>query len=389
MADTAFQILSQHGLVYLAAEERTGKTIAAILTAEMCKTRTNVLVLTKKGKPLDGWIKTLSKFPHEHIYKCTNYHQAHKQRKPDLLILDEAHNYISGSPKPSALHGKVAKLSKDIPIIYISATPHPQGYQQLYHQLSLSSFSPFRRYENFYQWFNDYGVPTTQWLYQKEVPIYTNTQEQKIRDATGHLFITKTRKELGFKYEPKDVLHYVELSPETIRAYNILLKDKVLEFEDKPPLVCDTAMKLRTSLHMLEGGVAKIDDEYFVLRNREKIDYILDKWGDTKDMAIYYQYVAEGRKLRKHFRHAEILQASTHAEGIELAHIDTLIIYSQNFSTGQHTQRRARQASQARQKEIEVHFLLVGNNAVSQQVYNIVSVNKKNFVDELFERTYL
>ena len=50
LADQAFNILKQFGLVYLACEERTGKTLAAILTAEKCPTIKTVLVVTKKGK---------------------------------------------------------------------------------------------------------------------------------------------------------------------------------------------------------------------------------------------------------------------------------------------------------------------------------------------------
>jgi len=57
---TAYEILSQHGLVYLAMEERTGKTLTSIILAERT-TRTKVLVLTKK-KALDGWKETLNSY---------------------------------------------------------------------------------------------------------------------------------------------------------------------------------------------------------------------------------------------------------------------------------------------------------------------------------------
>jgi len=38
-----------------------------------------------------------------------------------------------------------------------------------------------------------------------------------------------------------------------------------------------------------------------------------------------------------------------------------------------------------RKEDIVVHYLLV-KKAISEQVYNTVSINKKNFVDSMFER---
>ena len=62
-----------------------------------------------------------------------------------------------------------------------------------------------------------------------------------------------------------------------------------------------------------------------------------------------------------------------------------MIIYSQDFSTARHTPRRARQANKNRKDEILVHYLLV-KKAISEQVYDTVSVNKTNFVDSTYIR---
>jgi len=393
-----YDVLKEHMICYLAMEERTGKTITSILMAEMCNIR-DVLVVTKK-KAVKDWLKVLSQFSHTKKYYVTNYHQVHKFGRCDLLILDEAHNYISGYPEQSAMHKRIQEnTSIRCPIIYLSATPHAQGYQMLYHQFALSSWSPWRKYKTFYAWFKDYGIPSHAWYNSKQVPVYTKTKEELIISETKHLFITRTRKELKFKHEPIDKLHYINLIQSTKDIYNELMEDKMYDFGNVE-LICDSPMKLRTSLHMLEGGVAKTSEiaikngkprivpKYWFLYNREKVTYILKTWGDTEDLVIYYHYIAEGRKLRKFFKKATVLQATSYAEGIDLAHIETIVMYSQDFSTAKHTQRRARQASQDRDRPITVHFLLV-KKAVSEQVYNIVSVNKMNFVDSVFERNYL
>ena len=59
-----------------------------------------------------------------------------------------------------------------------------------------------------------------------------------------------------------------------------------------------------------------------------------------------------------------------------------------NFSTAQYTQRRARQANMNRKTAIKVHFILV-KGAISEQVYNTVAINKKNFVDKYYVRGIL
>lgn len=397
-AEQLYRVLKANGLAYLAMEERTGKTVSAILTAEMCVNVVNVLVVTKKGKPLDGWKETVTSMDLTCTYTVTNYHQAFKLVEQeldfDLIILDESHNYISsypklpgGKPKAGGKPGiwwSLSLLCKQKPIIYVSATPHAQGYQMLYHQLKLSSWTPFSNYRDYYSFFRRFGIPNTVFVNGRQVEQYNRVKEDELKPYVKDLFVTGTRKELGFEQEPCDSLHFVELSKETRAVYNELMKERVAEFNGLE-LICDTPMKLRTSLHQIEGGALKFEDKPLELTNCEKIDYIKQTWGDTDQLVIFYHYIAEGIKLRKHFSNAVILQGITNAEGVDLSMYDTLVIYSQDFSTAKHTQRRARQANKHRDKPIVVNYLLV-DQAISHQCYNTVAINKENFVDSVFER---
>lgn len=396
LASLVVEKIKINGIAYLAAEERTGKTLAAILACEklscpkIIPVRRNnykILVITKK-KALDGWHDTLRAFPHKCMYTVTNYHQAHKQGTDyDLIIMDEAHNYISSFPKPSAMWKGLREVCRQKPIIYLSATPHAQGPQQLYHQFALSSYSPWCKYSNFYNWFKTFGKPYTIEINGIQINQYDRCDEKLVLATSEHLFITKTRKELGFKQEPKDKLHYITLDDDTKHVYNELIEHNIVKLK-AGMLVCDTKPKLRYSLHMLEGGVAKIEEQYIVLRNIEKIRYIKEHFGDTEDLVIMYNYIAEGTKLKKFFKKAKILQATSFAEGVDLSMHTNLVIYSQDFSTARHTQRRARQANKKREDPINVHYLIV-KKATSEQVYKTVSVNKKNFVDSVFNRVAL
>lgn len=391
LAEQGYQLLKEHMIVYFAMEERTGKTVTCLLTAEHTSAAVkNVLIITKK-KALDGWVGTLAKLSGlKKTYQVASYHSAGKVTiKPDLVILDESHSYISGVPKPSAMWKTIAGLTKNCPIIYSSATPAAQGPHLLYHQFALSSWSPWKKYPSFYAWFKSFGIPKSIYVGQREVRQYSNTVDYTF-ETVAHLFITKTRAELSFAHEPADKLHYVQLSDETKLQYNTLLKKKVIVLEEAPltPLICDTGGKLRAALHMLEGGVAKVDSSYCVLGNVEKVDYIKQHFGDVPTLVIMYNYIAEGEKLREAFKSAVILQASSFAEGVDLSMYEDLVIYSQNWSTAQHSQRRARQANKLRATPITVHFLLVAK-AISEQCYTAVALNKVNFVDSIYEEKFL
>ena len=385
IAEQALDKLRLYGMVYLAMEERTGKTLTSLLVAENSKAN-NILVLTKK-KALDGWFDTLTKWDHSKNFIVTNYHQANKLKdKFDLVILDEAHSYLAAYPKLGKIWKDVAAitLKQELPIIYLSATPYAQGPQQLYHQFKLCIYSPWRKYKTFYQWFKDYGIPSKVRTPYGLKETYSVVDERKVLADVSSLFIKYSRKDLGFEFEPTDKLHYVDLDEWTRQLYNKLLKDQYTTYDDYE-IVCDNPIKLRTTLHQIEGGALKIDDKYIELPNKEKINYILNTWGDTENLCIMYNYVGEGLKLQRYFKKAKLLQATSYAEGVDLHHVDNLVIYSQDFSTARFTQRRARQCNINRKKPIVVHFLLV-KKAISEQVYKVVSLNKQNFVDSLFQR---
>jgi hypothetical protein len=400
ISSDGYKILKQHGIIYYALEERTGKTLISILTFELTS-RNKCLVLTKK-KSLKDWIKTLQaysgnkpvtigaaeafKLNGKQIY-VTNYHSAVKLKPEfDMVILDESHSYLSAYPKRGTIWKSVKALTKGLPIVYLSATPNAQGYQLLFNQLALSNWSPWAKYVNFYKWFNDYGIPNKVRTPYGLQETYSKCKDD-VWDSVKHLFISYTRRALDFEHEPEDILHYIELSDKTKDVYNKCIKDEVLKYGNLV-IPLDSPMKLRTSLHMLEGGVVKDGDNYHVLDLTDKVDAILKDFGDSKDIVIMYNYIAEGTKLSKHFKNATLLQGTSYAEGVDLSAFEHLIIYSQDFSTARHSQRRARQANKARSTPIKVHFYLV-KGAISEQVYTTVSVNKTNFIDSLFKKEQL
>ena len=379
----ALDILRKHMIVYLAMQERTGKTLTSILICEQTKSN-NILVITKK-KALVGWIDTLSKYKHNKTYECINYESLHKCKfKPDLVIIDEAHSNLGAYPKVGKTWKEVFKFTKGKPIIYLSATPSAQTYAQLYHQFKLSSWSPWIKYPSFYNWHKDYGIENIIYLGGRQIKQYNEVKSTKVMKDVEHLFISYTRTELGFEHEPNDILHYVDLSSEIKEYYNSLLKDRVANVAGTE-VIADTVMALRTKLHQIEGSTLKQEDKNIFLSKLDKIEYILKTWGDSKDLVIFYQYQNELSLLKQTFKSATILQGTSFAEGVDLSMYETCVVYSMDFSTAKYTQRRARQCNMKRDTPIDFHFLLV-KGAISEQVYQTVAVNRTNFVDSYFNK---
>lgn len=374
------EILKSYKILYLSMEERTGKSLTSILICEKLEC-SNILIVTKK-RAIEGWQDLLTNFKHSKNYKIINFESLHKitesKNSFDIIIVDEAHHALSAFPKPSQTYKQLAQFSKHSNyIIYLSATPSSQSYSQLYHQFALSPNSPFKQFVNFYAWFRYYGIPVEKWISGRRINDYTNTKSSQVWQDVKHLFISYTRKDLEFKHEPNDVIHWIKLDSKT--------QDYIKELESSDCIeslqfFAETPMHKLLAIHQIEGGTLKLDEFKSVnLGNLEKIDYIKNTWGDNSNLVIFYQYKQEKELLESHFRYAQILQGNAFAEGVDLSFIDNVVIYSMDFSTAKYTQRRARQCSQDRDKPINVNYLL-SHQGLSKKVYKAVAVNRVNFV---------
>ena len=382
-----YNTLQSYGLAYLAWQERTGKTGTAIKACEDTKLKT-VLVLTKK-KAIPDWITAIKNFGAIKSYEVLNYESVHKISSiPDIVILDEAHHGLAKYPKPSKTWEKVKALTEGKPIIYLSATPHPESIVQLYYQFALSDWTPFGAWPTFYQWHEVWGEPYLEYIGSRQVKKYDKAKEELILQNVHHLFSRRTRKEAGFEHEPNDVIHFVKLNDDTLAKYEKLSKTMVLEVGSLE-VISETVGSLLQKLAQLVGGTMKVEDienstedkmayKSFFLGNTEKIDYIKSKWGDHDKMVIMYHYKAEEHLLKRHFKHARILQADTWAEGISLKDYDPLIIYSMSWRTSKYIQRRARQADKDRDSVINVHYVLT-DDKVDAYIYEAVAVKHSNF----------
>lgn len=399
-SDRAFATLKVLGYVYIAGKPRSGKTATALRTAELSIKIRNVLILTKKNA-ISGWTKFIDdkELGLKHNYHVTNYEQVgryvpNKRGKPtaklklnpkdyDLVIIDESHN-LGTLGKPSNRIKLIKLLCYNMPHIHLSGTAIVESPCSIYHQMFISKFNPFK-FKNFYDFHRVYGEPYYIKAGGRDINQYDKAKDTllpKINEFT--IYMSQEDAGISEDVQATDKVHYVELKEATKWLYNRLQEDMIIylpvdkpgEFkgnlQDKIPLVCDSTMKLRTSLHMIESGIAKIDDEYIELGNTEKIDYIKNEFGDEEDIGIMCHFVGERKLLERKFKKAKIYSSSSHAEGVDLSHLRHFIILSSDYSGSKFVQRRDRIVNINGSKSTTVNHILV-KKAISEQVYKKVS----------------
>jgi len=407
-AEQCWNILKETGYVYLAGKPRSGKTLTSLLIAEKSKKISSVLILTKKAA-IGGWEKFLNGVKLTHTYKVTNYEQVGKwnteKRKAnlklnpkdyDLVIIDESHN-LGTVGKPSGRYKTIKTLCYNMPHIHLSGTAIVESPNSIYHQMSISKYNPFK-FKNFYDFFRKYGEPYYIKAAGRDIAQYDRYKPGLLEEINKFtVYMTQEDAGISRDVQATDVLHYIELGKETKELYNRLQKDNICRVwpgylsdcnTDKPlDLVCDTTMKLRASLHMLESGIAKIDDDYIELGNTEKIDYIYNTFGDTEDVGIMCHFIGERRLLEKKFKNATIYSSTSHAEGVDLSHLKHFIIMSSGYSGSKFIQRRDRIVNINGSNTTKVHHILV-KKAISEQVYKKTS-KKEDFNNSTYEANSL
>ena len=139
LSELATKKLMQFNIVYLAMEVRTGKTLTALNVAKLINAK-NVLFLTKK-KAISSIQSDYNKFGFDFNLTVINDESMHKLTESFDLIIHDEHHRFGSFPKPS----KGAKMFRDkfghLPMIFLSGTPHPESYSQIYHQFWVSRYS--------------------------------------------------------------------------------------------------------------------------------------------------------------------------------------------------------------------------------------------------------
>lgn len=394
IANQAANHLRVHHLAYLAMEVRTGKTFTALEAADLYLAK-NVLFITKK-KAIASIEEDYKALGPAYKLTVTNYESVHKiTGKFDLVIIDEAH-CLGSYPKPSIRAKAIKVLCDGLPIIYLSGTPSPESYSQLYHQLWVSSYSPWKKYANFYKWANVFVDKTTKRINGFTINDFSNAKIGRIKPVIELFMSSYTQLQAGFKQELREEILSVSMNPIIAQTINSLNKDKIALINGVEVLG-DTPAKLLSKLHQLSSGTV-IDEAggYHILDDSKAIA-IRDKFKDQK-FAIFYVFKTELEMLKQTFPNwtdnPETFQSSTDKvflgqfrsarEGVRLDTADMLIFFNMEFSYLSWEQARNRLQSKDRVKEA-VLYVVQSDCGVERYVYDAV-MGKTDFTLSYYGR---
>ena len=395
LANKGVYILAVHGIVYLAMEVRTGKTLTALEIAKLYGSK-SVLFITKK-KAIKSIEKDYKDFGYTFNLTVINNESLHLMYgEYDLLISDE-HHRNGAFPKPNKVTQLIKNKYADLPMIFLSGTPHPESYSQIFHQFWLSNNTPFGYYTNFYKWAKDFVIEKKKYLGYANVNDYSQAKMEIIKPIIEKYFIRFTQKEAGFETSVNENILYCDMLDITYNVAKQLKKDKVVQgvFET---ILADTAVKEMAKLHQLYSGTVKFESGKSAILDYSKGYFIKDKFEGQK-IAIFYKFKEEYNLIKEVFgdlltddlsefdnsNKNIALQIVSGREGISLAKAKYLVYFNIDFSAVSYWQSRDRLTTMERTAN-DVYWIF-SKGGIESKIYKAVS-NKKDFTLSVFKKTY-
>ena len=391
-------VIGEKKFVYLSMEVRTGKTLTSLGILNNIGVKT-VLFITKK-KAIDSIYDDFKLLDPVFSLLVVNYESLHKvdQKGWDAIVCDEAHS-MGAFPKPSKRAKQVKELIiKNNPfVIFLSGTPTPESFSQMYHQVYGLIQSPFSKYTNFYKFAKNYVVPKTKRIGGFIVNDYS-TGKQSILDEMKPYSISYTQKEAGFKSKINEEVLYVNPPTMITDLCSKLKKDLVVEGRENV-ILADTGVKLMQKLHQMYSGTVKFESGKSMVLDTFKAQYIYDNFC-TQKIGIFYKFKEELNAIKKVYGDnictdlstfestdkSIALQIVSGREGISLKKADILLYYNIDFSATSYWQSRDRMTTKDRPENKVVWIFTKGG--IEPDIYKAVS-KKKDYTLKHFKRDLL
>lgn len=411
--ERGYAILHKHGLVYLMLDTRLGKTIISLSIAHRIGLPV-LFITTKKAAPsikndlaimsqlIPDFALNVSIVTQGNIHKVTYSHR--------LIIIDEAHGY-GAFPKPALRAKFLRELTNANPCILLSATPTPESWSSIYHQLWACHYMGrfTADYANFYQWARWYVETTNitgkQEFFKKrisqgrEVADYSRAIISDIKEAIAPICITMTQAEAGFNYDKHNEQIVTIPMPDHLRiVYDTMMSECICEWKGNVIVATNAAMHMSKLHQIASGTVIDEQDNRHILSNHKAMA-VYRLLSDYPKMAIFYKFIAEGELLRKLFvnRYTEdwqefqatdkpifISQYLSGREGINLSKADAIVFFSIDYAYLSYKQGKDRINAKDRDKE-PVLIWLITDDTIEKAIYKKV-IAKKKFTVKHFEK---
>jgi len=382
-------------------EPRCGKTYTSFAAAEKFGVK-SVLFVSKK-KALSSIQADYDTMMPDFYIDIINFEQLHNVTKTDydLIIVDEAHS-ISQYPIPSERAKFLKKICEGLPIIFLSGTPTPESYSQIYHQLYISSFSPFNIYPTFYKWASaGFVEKKKKYIFNREIWDYSCANKAAIDEITKHLFISYTQEEAGFTQQVQEQVILLRMQPTTYNLVKKLITNRIFIGKGGEEILADTAVKLQNKLHQVYSGTVITEDKNGICFDHSKAQFIKEKFAGKK-IAIFYKFQCERvmligtygfdrltedpQEFNERTDKIFISQIQSGREGINLSTADALIMMNIDFSSVSYQQAKARIQTKDRTKSALLYWIFA-EDGIEQKIYDRVK-NKMEFTTSYFKKIY-
>lgn len=391
----ANKILTELKIVYLALEVRTGKTIISLETAKLYGAK-NVLFLTKK-KAISSIEKDYKAMKYTFALTVINNESLHNIAGNFDLIISDEHHRNGAFPKPNKMTKDIEERFCTLPMIFLSGTPHPENYSQIYHQFWCSQNSPFKE-KSFYAWAKNFVNIKERNLGYAIVKDYSDGIKERIYPLISPYMVTFSQKEAGFETEVIENVLTVKMDDLTYYLAKKLKNDLVIVSHTGEEIIADTAVKLMQKLHQIYSGTVLFEDKTARIFDLSKAKFI-KQYFKGKKIGIFYKFKAEYEALKQVFGYSLTndldvfnetdkhiaLQIVSGREGISLKEADYLVYYNIDFSATSYWQSRDRLTTMQR-KTNEV-FWIFSENGIESKIYEKVKL-KKNYTSQIFKRDY-
>lgn len=395
IANKANEILNKLNIVYLVCEVRTGKTLMALETAKLFGAN-KVLFLTKK-KAIQSILSDYKALNYNYDITVVNNESVHLIKDMYDLIISDEHHRNGAFPKANNATKTIKEKFGHLPMVFLSGTPTPESYSQIYHQFWLSKYSPFKEYINFYKWANIFVNVKKKFLGYAEVNDYTDANQNKIKKVTDKYMITFTQEQAGFKTEVKETILEVEMKQIIYNIAKTLKKDNVY-YGNNDFILGETAVKLMSKLHQLYSGTCILESGKGIIIDNSKLVFINEKFKNNK-IAIFYKFQQELEMIKEFYKDTICfdldtfdttdkniaLQIVSGREGISLKNADYLVYLTPDYSATSYWQSRDRLTTMDR-TENNV-FWIFAKEGIENHIYKSI-MNKKNYTLSQFKKDY-
>ncbi len=397
--EKGLKIIDMRKFIYLSMEVRTGKTLTSLGILDKIKNINKVLFITKK-KAITSIYEDFKMLNPTYELLVMNYESLHKidERGWDAIVCDESHS-MGAFPKPSKRAKQVKQLiiNNSPYVIFLSGTPTPESFSQMYHQVYGLKNNPFRKYSNFYKFSKDYVLVKQKRIGSFMVNDYS-LGKQEILDKMKPFTISYTQREAGFKSKINEDIIYVDAPDMIMNLCSKLKKDLVIEGKEDV-ILADTGVKLMQKLHQMYSGTVKFESGKSMVLDTFKAQFIYDNFCSQK-IGIFYKFKEELNAIKKVYGDnictdletfdstdkSIALQIVSGREGISLKKADILLYYNIDFSATSYWQSRDRMTTKNRLENKVVWVFTKGG--IEPDIYKAVS-KKKDYTLRHFKRDLL